>query len=269
MSGSNDKGVAVVTGASAGIGAVYADRLAKRGYDLVVTARDGARLEALAARLRNETGVVVTVTPADLADSTGLHAVETLLRTNDRITLLVNNAGAIGPRSLAEPDLDALEALIKLNVVAATRLSGAAVQGFLARGKGTIVNISSVLALMPERVTGVYSATKAYLLTLSRAQQAELGPRGVHVQVVLPAATRTEIWERSGIDLKSLPPGTVMSSEDMVDAALLGLDRGELVTIPSLPDIGQWEAYEAARTAMAPNFGQDRPAARYRVSEAV
>lgn len=259
---SDHKPAALITGASSGIGATYADRLARRGHPLVLVARDAARLAALAARLTAETGVAVDVMAADLTDPSGLAAVEARLRGDARIGLLVNNAGAAAPAGFSDPDLTPQYRLVDLNVVALTRLAGAAAHGFLARGGGAIVNIGSVVALAPEWLPGVYGATKAYVLTLSQALQSELGPRGVYVQAVLPAATRTEIWERSGRAVESLPG--VMEVAEMVDAALKGFDRREAVTIPSLPDEGQWQAFEAARRAMVPNFAQAHAAARYR-----
>jgi short-subunit dehydrogenase len=256
-------GTALITGASAGIGAVYADRLARRGYDLILVARDRGRLDALAIRLREETGRSVGVVAADLSDKPDLGHVEAVLRTNASITLLVNNAGIAMSGDLADADPDRLEKMIRLNVLAPSRLALAAIPGFLARGHGTLINISSILALAPERFNGSYSGTKAYLLNLSLRLQQELASKGVRVQVVLPGATRTAIWEKAGTDIASLPPGIVMDARDMVDAALTGLDRGETITIPSLPDVSQWEAYEAARQRMIPNLSLSSPAARY------
>jgi len=253
---------ALITGASSGIGATYADRLARRGHDLVLVARDQARMEALATRLRREANVAVDILPADLTVSADLARVEARLREDRRIGLLVNNAGAAAHGSFSEPDLDALEQLIRLNVTALTRLAGAAVPQFLAKGEGAIINLTSVVALAPEFPLGIYAATKAFVLTFSQSLQTELGPRGVYVQAVLPAATRTELWERSGRDVDSLQG--VMEVGEMVDAALVGFDRRELVTLPSLPDAGQWETLNAARLAMLPNFGQTHAAARYR-----
>jgi len=151
--------------------------------------------------------------------------------------------------------------LIRLNVTAVTRLAGAVVPRLLAAGGGSIINIASVLALAPEMLPGIYAATKAFVLTFSQSLQAELGPRGLYVQAVLPAATRTEIWARSGRDVDAIPG--VMEVDELVDAALVGFDRHELVTIPPLPDLGQWESFAAARQAMLPNFRQEHPAARY------
>lgn len=254
--------LALVTGASTGIGAVYADRLARRGFDLVLVARDEKRLAELAARLTSETGAAVDILRADLTVAADLARVEARLRDDPSIALLVNNAGAAVPGGFEAPDLDAFDRLIRLNVTAVTRLIGAVVPRFVAAGAGAIVNVASVVALAPEFPLGIYGATKAYVLALSQSLQTELGPKGVYVQAVLPAATRTEIWERSGRSVDDL--AGVMEVGDLVDAALVGFDRHELVTIPPLPDEGQWQAFNAARLAMLPNFAQSQPAARYR-----
>ena len=251
----------LITGASTGIGAVYADRFARRGHNLVLVARDQARLETLAANLRKETGVSVDLLPADLTVAADLERVEARLRTDNNIGILVNNAGAAAAGTLAKPDSAALERLIRLNVTAVTLLTGAVVPRFLERGEGAIINIASVVGVAPEFPLGAYGATKAYVLALSQNLQAELGSRGVYVQAVLPAATRTEIWERSGRDVNSLKG--VMDVNEMVDAALVGFDRREEITIPSLPDAGQWAAFEGARKAMLPNFANEHAAARY------
>lgn len=258
----NSLGTALITGASSGIGATYADRLARRGYDLVLVARDAARMETLAARLRNDTGANIDVLPADLTKAPDLARIEARLRNDNAITLLINNAGAAAPGGFIEQGLDVLENLIQLNVTAVTRLAGAVVPRFLAQGSGAIVNIASVLALAPELSFGVYGATKAFVLMLSQSMQNEIGPRGVYVQAVLPSATRTEIWQRSGRDVNAI--AGMMEVDELVDAALVGFDRREAITIPPLPDAGQWEAFAAARQAMLPNFRQERAAVRYR-----
>jgi short-subunit dehydrogenase len=169
----------LITGASSGIGAVYADRFAHRGHDLVLVARDKPRMEALAAHLRAKTGVQIDVLPADLTDTADLGTVEKRLREDDKIGILVNNAGAAAPGGVTNPDLDAFDRLIRLNVTAVTRLAGAAATRFASRGEGAVVNISSILALIPEFTLGIYGATKSYVLTLSQSLQSELGPRGV------------------------------------------------------------------------------------------
>lgn len=258
------QGTALITGASSGIGARYADRLARRGHDLLLVARDRARLEALATRLTDATGRAVTVLAADLTTKADLARVEQVLRTDARITVLVNNAGIAMSGDLASADPDQLERMIQLNVLAPSRLALAVLPGFVARGRGTLINISSVLALAPEMFNGSYSGTKAYLLNLSLRLQQEVAGTGVRVQVVLPGATRTAIWEKAGTDIATLPPGIVMDVDDMVDAALVGLDRDESVTIPSLPDIADWEAYTAARLHLGPNLSRRHAADRYK-----
>src|SRR6185312_8372541 len=169
--------------------------------------------------------------------------------------------------AFADHGADRHQAIVDLNVVALTRLTSAVTPAFLARGKGAIINIASVLSLVHEIGMPVYNATKAYVLMLTRGLQQELGPKGVYLQAVLPGATRTEIWERAGTSIDAFPKEWVMDVNDLVDAALVGFDRKELVTIPALPDEGQWQAYEAARTAMLPNLSKDVPAERYREPE--
>ncbi len=254
----------LVTGASSGIGATYADRFARRGHDLVLVARDAARLEALAERLRREAGIAVDVVQADLTAEADLARVEARLRDDGRIGVLVNNAGAAVLGSFADQTPEQLAKLIALNVTALTRLANAAAPRFAQAGTGAIVNIGSVVGLAPEFGMTVYGATKAFVLYLSQGLHLELGPKGVYVQAVLPAATRTEIWERSGADVNAMD--NVMDVGELVDAALVGFDRREPVTIPPLPEAGQWSAYDAARTAMLPNFGQAHAAERYRAT---
>ena len=260
----SDTSTVLITGASSGIGATYADRFAARGHDLVLVARDAARLAALAETLRAKTGVAVDVLPADLTAEADLVRVEARLREDARIGVLVNNAGAAGPGGFLDQTPAAAAGLIALNVTAPTRLAGAVAPRFVQAGAGTIVNIGSVVGLAPEFGMTVYGATKSYMLFLSQALQREIGPQGVYVQAVLPAATRTEIWERSGRDVNTLQG--VMDVGELVDAALQGFDRREEVTIPPLPEAGQWAAFEAARIAMVPNFAQSHAAARYRAS---
>lgn len=251
----------LITGASTGIGATYADRYAKRGHNLVLVARNGARLEEVAARLRKETGVTIDIIVADLTKSTDLAQVEARLRDDTNIGILVNNAGAAVHGGFETATVDAQENLITLNITALTRLSAAVIPRYLAQGQGAIVNIASVVALAPELQLGIYGATKAYVLHYSQALHVELGARGLYVQAVLPAATRTEIWERSGRDVNQI--GDVMEVGELVDAAMVGFDRGEVVTIPTLPDAAQWENFNTARQAMLPNLAQEHAAKRY------
>ncbi len=251
----------LITGASSGIGATYAARFAHRGHDLVLVARDEARMRALASDLGKKTGVAIDILKADLTSVADLARVEARLREDERIGVLVNNAGAASHGVFADQDPEAVQQLISLNVTSLTRLTAAVVPRFVRQGGGAIINLASVLALAPEFPLGAYAATKSYVLTLSQTLQNELGPRGIYVQAVLPAATRTEIWERSGRDVNKL--SGVMDVNEMVDAALVGFDRREAVTLPSLPDVKQWEAFDAARKAMLPNFPHARPADRY------
>jgi uncharacterized protein len=259
------KGLAVITGASSGIGAVYADRLARRGYDLLLVARNTRRMDKLAGKLAEETGRKIEVMTADLTNRNGVARLEQFLRDDPRVTLLVNNAGVAAITPLLNSDVAEMSRMIALNVEAPTRLTYAVVPPLVKRGAGVIINIASIVAIAPERLNGVYGGTKAFVLGFSQSLRHELANTGVKVQVVLPGATATDLWKAAGKPVEELPKEIVMTAEDMVDAALAGLDQGEFVTIPSLPDAGQWQAYEAARQAMVPNLSRAKPAARYGV----
>jgi short-subunit dehydrogenase len=260
---SNSRGIALITGASRGIGAIYADRLAKRDYDLILVARDEVRLQALSARLTRETGRAVTPLPADLSDQADLAKVEAALQGDPSITMLVNNAGIASVAPLLNADVEKMADMIALNVTALTRLTYAVAPPFVARGAGTIINIASVVGISPETLNGVYGATKAYVLAFSHSLQHELADKGIRIQAVLPAATATELWAIAGLPYQNLPPSIVMSPEDMVDAALVGLDQGELVTLPSLQNGEEWTRFEGARRAISNRFGNSVPASRY------
>jgi uncharacterized protein len=156
--------------------------------------------------------------------------------------------------------------MIDLNITAFTRLIYAAAPGFVARGGGTIINIASVVGISPETLNGVYGATKAFVLAFSHSLQHELADKGIRIQAVLPGATATDLWEIAGLHYMHLPAEIVMSADDMVDAALAGLDQDELVTIPPLHDGGEWTRFEAARRAISQHFGNSKPAPRYGVS---
>lgn len=258
-------GIALVTGASSGIGAIYADRLAARGHDVVLVARNAGRLAQEAERIRNRFGVDVRTISADLADPQGLREVEKVLKTDAGITVLVNNAGFGGAGTLLESDVDRMAEMIAVNVTALTRLTYAVAPRFVARGAGAIINISSIVAIGPEILNGVYGASKAYVLAFSQSLHKELADKGVRVQAVLPGATATAFWNVAGVGVDALPQAWVMSASDLVDAALVGLDRGELVTIPSLQDEVEWQAFEAARQVMLPHLSNARVAQRYGV----
>ena len=263
------RGTAVVTGASSGIGAIYADRLARRGYDLILVARNQARLDAVADRIAGVTGRAVKAVAADLNDKADLKRVEAILATDRGVTMLVNNAGIGAPVPTWEADVDLMGQMIDINVTALMRLTYAAVPGFVARGEGTIINIASTVALAPEfLLNGVYGGTKAFVVALSASLHNELADKGVRVQVVLPGATATDFWEISGVPLAGVPTEIVMTATTMVDAALAGLDLGETVTIPSLSDVTDWAAYEAARQKLVPNLSLNSVPARYRIAAA-
>ena len=261
----NAKGIAVITGASAGIGAVYADRLARRGYELILVARRGDRLDNLAERFRSEQHVAVQTVVADLNASDDLSRVEGIVAGNERVTILVNNAGTAKMGAAVDASAADQQAMIAVNVTALTRLSLAVLPKFLQRRQGTIINIGSVLSFHTLPTSGIYSGTKGYVMNFTRGLQQEVAGRNVFVQLVLPAKTRTEIWEVGGVRLSSMDPRTIMSAEDLVDAALASLDRGEAITLPSVEDATLWDSYDAARQDLyAASQTGNRPAATLR-----
>jgi hypothetical protein len=264
MSAPGLKGTALVTGASTGIGAVYADRLAKRGYDLILVARNAEKLSEIAARLKPAGRTIETI-PADLTEAVDVQRVAERLRSDPTITALINNAGMGSAGKLLDSNIDNLESMIYLNVTALTRLALAALPAFVARKNGLLINIASIVALAPERLNGTYSGTKAYVVNFTQALEKEVEGTGVTIQAVLPGATATPFWEKAGRPIEQLPSEIVMSAEDMVDASLAGLDQHEVITIPALPNIADWETFEAARKALGPNLSRNKPAARYGV----
>lgn len=260
---SHSKGLAVITGASAGIGAVYADRLARRGYDLLLVARNQDRLEQQAQAIANNTGRQVETLVADLMNPIDLHKVEQILKDDPRVTLLVNNAGVGATAPLLNSDIADMSQMITLNVEVLTRLTYAVVPALVARGSGTIINIASIVAISPETLNGVYGGTKAFVLAFSQSLRHELADKGIRIQVILPGAISTNFWNLAGTTVEYLPQEIVMTVDDLVDAAIAGLDQGEFVTIPSLPNREQWDAYESARQALMPNLSRAVPASRY------
>jgi uncharacterized protein len=266
MNSKTTQGTALITGGSSGIGAVYADRLARRGYDLILAGRDPQRLNALAAKLR-DTGRKVSTIPGDLSNKADVQAIEQRLLTDTSISLFLNNAGQAAVTPLIESDVDKIEQMLEVNVVAFTRLAAASAKAFVQRGRGTIINISSSVALSPDMLNGAYNGSKAYVLNFTQSMQNELAGKGVQIQAVLPGAVATELWARGGLPVENLPQEIVMPANAAVDAALAGLDQGELVTILSLPDVENWEAYVAARKALRPNLSRSQPAARYSVGK--
>jgi short-subunit dehydrogenase len=251
----------LITGASTGIGAVYAERFAQRGHNLVLVARDKARLDALAASLHTTHGVAVDVLQADLTHAADVGKVEARLRDDAQIGVLINNAGIAQSGGMLQQDAESIERLIALNITALTRLAAAVAPRFAAAGNGAIVNLGSVVGLAPEFGMSVYGASKAFVLFLSQGLHVELGAKGVYVQAVLPAGTRTEIWERAGIDITTL--SDLMDVGELVDAALVGFDRRELVTIPPLHVAARWDALDGARQGLLSDIRQGSAAERY------
>ncbi|MDB5562129.1 MAG: short-chain dehydrogenase/reductase [Hyphomicrobiales bacterium] len=259
MSAQLPLGTALITGASSGIGEVYADRLAKRGHDLILVARNADRLAVLTERLAGATGRKVETIVADLGVAADRRRVESRLRDDQSIALLINNAGVLASGPLASANADDVEAMLDVNVTALTRLAAAAAAAFVQRGSGAIVNLSSVMSMLDTPNTAAYGATKAYVLSLTHSLHLELAPRGVQVQAVLPGYTRTPMIQ----DGEGLPPELVMEVDDLVDAALAGLDQKELITIPSQHKLDSYQQVFQARADLVSHLVGNKPAARY------
>jgi len=253
---------ALITGASSGIGEIYARRLAARGYDLILVARRAEKLAGLAAALEQANGVGVRSLAADLTTEAGMAGVEQVLR-DESIALLVNNAG-MGPfaTTAGMSDADAA-ATLTLNVTALMRLTRAALPGMRARKAGTVVNVGSVMAFFPSPMSALYSATKAFVLTFSRGVAEEAREDGVLVQAVLPAGTITDFYETAGVSIDNFDQSVFMTAEQLVDAGLAGMDRGEQVTLPSVQDESLWTKYDEARGHLFAGTQNGRPAPRY------
>lgn len=256
---------ALITGASSGIGAVYAQRLAERGYDLILVARRADRLADLASKLETAHGTTVRTLAADLSAEDGIARIESVLR-NETIDMLVNNAGMGPAASTADLADDAAAQTLALNVTALMRLTRAALPGMRARKSGAIVNVGSVLAFHAHAMTTLYSATKAFVLTFSRGIQQEVKDDGILVQAVLPAGTITDFYESAGMSISDFDPAVFMTAEQLVDAALVGLDRGEEVTLPSVHDAALWTEYDAARQKLFGGTQNGSPAQRYQAA---
>ncbi|PKB24812.1 SDR family NAD(P)-dependent oxidoreductase [Janthinobacterium sp. 64] len=263
MNAVTTQGTALVTGASSGLGAVYADRLAARGFDLILVARRVERLGVLAKSLAEKYGVAVRAMAADLAAPADLQRVADELAGNPAITMLVNNAGVSTLGAVVDSPREGIAAMDRVNVAALAQLTYAVLPQFKLRNSGTIINIGSVLSFHILPVSTIYSATKGYVMNFTRGLQQELAGTGITVQLVLPASTATEIWELSGVPLAQLDQATIMRAEDCVDAALAGLDQGELVTLPSVENQELWERFDAARLALFAGAMHGKPASRY------
>jgi uncharacterized protein len=233
---------ALITGASSGIGLAFAERLTRDGYDLILVARDEARLNALAERLSAAHGVTAEALPADLAQPGPLRAVEARLAADPALELLVNNAGFGAYMPFTSLDPDVAEELIRVQVVAVTRLTRAALPGMIERGHGAVINVSSMLAFsgampaprLPKRA--VYAGSKAFINTFTMLLSDELQGTGVRLQALCPGIVATEFHQRQGIDDARFPPELLMSAADVVAASLTGLRLGEVVCAPSLAD---------------------------------
>lgn len=254
--------IAVVTGASSGIGAIYAARLAQRGYDLLLVARRGERLHSLATQLEQTFAIKAATRVADLENEADLTALATTLAEDPAIAVLVNNAGIARLNPVAEVSPQDSLAQIALNITALTRLTHAVLPAFKARNEGVIINIASALSLHALPISAVYSGTKGFVLNFSRGLQQELANTGVRVHVVLPAATATDLWDAAGVPLATLPKEAVMATEHLVDAAMAGFDMGESVTLPSLADNALWERFDTARAELFVAMQTGQPAPR-------
>jgi short-subunit dehydrogenase len=226
-------GTALVTGASAGIGKSFAHALAARGDDLVLVARDVARLERLAEDVHERHGVEAEVLGADLLADEGIVVVERRLRDASRpVGLLVNNAGMGTFGEFLTTDLGAAEREIRLNVLALVRLTHAALESMVPRRRGVVLNISSLAGYQPAPSSATYAATKAFVNSFTHSVHEECRREGVHVMLVCPGYTHTEFHERAGLGPTQIPEFMWQSPEQVVTAALRDLDRRRAVSIP-------------------------------------
>jgi short-subunit dehydrogenase len=267
MATSSQKRRAVVTGASSGIGVAFARRLAADGFDLMVVARRRERLEALADQLRRDAGVGVEVVAADLTDPEQLAELEARVAADGSLELLVNNAGFAGYMPFVELDPDQAEALIRVHVLAVTRLTRAALPGMIQTGRGAIINVASLLAFtgsippepLPSRAT--YAAAKAYMVTFTQALAHELRDTGVRLEVLCPGLVKTEFHRVAGFEPRlPFPP---MEPEEVADAALTGLELGEVICIPGLQNPELFEQASSQQRAIFQAASPGPLAARY------
>jgi len=266
MSNTGNKGTAVITGASAGIGMVYADRLAKQGYNLLLVARRADRLQQLTKDLSAKYGTTAKFLAEDLTKKSGVDAVVAAVSADSTVTMLVNNAGAATLSGFNDADFSKHETMNELNVGALVRLSYAVLPLFKQRDNGVLVNIGSVLSFHTLPISAVYSGTKGYVMNFTLGLQQEVAGTNVKVQLVLPAATETELWDIAGLPVSNLEKSTVMTVDNLVDAALAGLVQGELITLPSVEDAKLWEEYDAARMKLYAASKTSKPASRYNLA---
>jgi short-subunit dehydrogenase len=257
------KGTAVVTGATGGVGALYAAGLAERGYDLLLVGRQQKTLDAVAKAVKQKANVKVETIVANLAEAKELARIEARISSDPAITTLINSATSVTFSPLAKLGSQALDETITVNITALTRLTHAVLPGLLARGAGAIVNMASVLAFHPWPEFSVYNASKAYVVSFSQALQGEVAGKGVLVQVVTPPAVDTDFWNHAGLPVSNLPAGAVMKPQHLVDAALRGLDRGESWVFPSLSEQALWDDHQKTRQALVGGLMNGAPAPRY------
>lgn len=259
----SERRMALVTGASSGIGAAFADVLGEQGWDLVLVARRRERLEEKAADLHSRFGVQVEVLDADLAETGDLRGVERRLEAGD-IALLVNNAGIGDIAPFADQERDIHERMIAINITALTRLAHAAVAGMPPQAGGMIINVASGFAFDFMPGASVYAASKAYVVQLTRVLHAELAGEGLRFQALVPGLTRTELGGAAETDFfANFPPEMVASPETIARASLIGLELGELICVPWMEDTSQVALIEAQYRQLGKSPEHNRPASRY------
>jgi hypothetical protein len=259
---------ALITGASSGIGASYARHLARTGTDLVLVARRKDRLLALADELGDAHGIEAEVIAADLGDAAGLATVAERIETGSPLSMLINNAGYASRGPVTDLDAPALDAMLRVNVLALSRLSHCAMARMVEQGSGTIVNIGSGTMFMQLPGNAGYGASKSYVAAFTRHMQLEAAGTGVRVQLLVPGVIRTQFHAVAGNDVANFPPERVMDADDLVVASLRALEMGELVCIPSLPDIMDWDDYVAAERRVSLGVSRDHVADRYHAHHA-
>jgi short-subunit dehydrogenase len=247
--------LAIVTGASAGIGTAVAERLARDAYDLVLVARRRERLEELAERLARTHGRSVSVLAADLGDANGLRSVEARIASEPALELVVNNAGFGTSGPFVELDRDVEAGEVALNVLALMRLTHAAIEAMMPRGHGTVINVSSLAGFQPAPYNATYAGTKAFVNTFTQGVAEELRGTGVRVQLLCPGFTRTEFQEVAGFQSEDIPGFAWMSAEAVVAASVEGLRKGELIVIPGAGNKVMGALFRAAPSALARRVG--------------
>lgn len=256
----NKNGTALITGASSGIGAVYADRLACRGKNLILVARRLGRLEELSASLQRQYRCGVEIVEADLSEHDGISSVVAILETREEIDLLVNSAGLGASGGTVSVDPDAVRMLVNVNILALTLLSLAVAPRFMKRKEGAIINIGSLIAFKSSAAAAAYCGSKAYVLNFTRSMQAEFANTNVKIQLLVPGYVRTEFFDNSN---SAFPDDIFMDANVLVDCAMQAFDAGEMVCVPALKDMAAWQDFDLARQPLADASMIGTPATRY------